>query len=993
MKQMICLFMFLFLIACGGGGGSSSGDESTPDDKTPEQTTEVQRISLTGLAVKGLAKKAKVSAYTQSGSAFKTTADVSTVTNSEGRYTIRLPESLAQYTGPLKIVLSYNDAESKLECDDNDGCGVGINFGDFYDMPQDFELASVVNVGSGLTNANGETIANISALTTLATNYLERGEISASALKQSNNQIRAVFSLAKTVDLVSTQPTVVSNESSKGDAVYGAINAAFLKVANNLDSDLNTLLDDYSSELIDRNGQIFQKAPEGDSDAPSILAIATAAEALGVLTEDDLETVTTVKNAANAAAAGTVTDITPPSISAGNDQSVNAGATVAIPVTLLLPNSFDELSNEVFLWQVISGPLSLVGNSSTTTNNLTFTAPAEGGDIKLRIIIESDEGSDNDIVIIKVKPALTGDTAKSGTYQISGLERKFFGGGNNLKFEYELFFDTLNATFNTNGTGALLGAAANASEFYESQADLSTVETLVLEPREFTVGTIGIDDEFTVAFSQLSTGSVQINLPVEYSEEIDDVSGNGFVEKTEARSFKLFDVGAGLYAGFNMAYYTEYQVTNNVRAADANAHATGFDFLSLSKNNAALSNFAPLANKAYTGVELLTIVSDTNNQFNMKASKGTMTFNADGSSFEVAKTRQELTGIPNTNQKGDNVSYQLTEAIESPGANNSTNFSMVNGRFTLGLGGTPAGAIIYNAVASDFTAITSSGYAYENDSGTQFNVATALQEELWGGLFIEQPTSTIDVNNKVFNIKFINYLVENPDTTLNSVAPEIILEQYVGTMTITDGDIKLDLQLSQSKLTYPDGTVGASSVNAKISNDDEPETINAAFEISTTSTDADGCVSELNGNFEFCISDNGTIVGWNYGTDVEGTFSSHSVGMFMGKQKGAYTSSGFTKVDLEGNTFNLAFTDGPGLYEFTAGGTGNVTFPGSTIEPMDWSIDGSGRIIMTLADETDRYTLTSGTAASGTITLEIKGANDLDYQVISEETDKAWTQN
>ena len=982
MKQMVCLTMFLFLVACGGGGSSSSGgNDSPPDDNTPEETTEVQRISLTGLAVKGLAKNAKVAVFTLSGSAFKTEADVTALTDKTGRYALRLPESLATYNGPAKIVLSYNDESSQLQCDDNNGCGTDVNFGDFYTMPVDFELATVVNIGTGLTNANGDTIANISALTSLAADYLERGNVTATNLKQSNNQIRALFSLPSSVLLVSTEPQIISNDNANGDAIYGAINAAFLKVANDSDTSLSDVIDDFSAEIIAKNGQLFQKPPV-DSEAPSILAITSAAEALGVLAGDELEAVVSVKDAANALAAGTVTTISPPSISLAGNQSVNAGDTVSIPVTV----ESGTTDNATYNWQVLAGPLNLVGNASATTNTLTFTAPAQGGDIKLRVIFSNANGTDNDIVVVKVAPALAGDTAKTGTYLLSGMGRKFFGGGSYLQFESEIWTDELNLTFNSDGSGSIVGAAANESVYFESAANLSTPASLSFGTPQSSVGTIGAEDTFNLGFSQLANDSLQVIIPSEVDENVD--AGNGNIEYYAARQFNFFEMGEGLYAGFNFELATEYQVVNGVQSPDANARSVGTEFLSLSKDNATLSSFTQLANKAYTGIEWRTFLASAPS-FSSTVTKVSLVFNADGSSFDVNEEKQELTGIPNTNQVGEAISYQLLPTTAGPETNFTNVFTMENGRFGRGLP-TPAGNVVSNAIAADLSAFTSVGYSYTNTAGTDFNAGQRTEEEISGAVYLEKPAATIDLNDKQFNVKLVNYLVENPDNTItNGIAPEVAMEQYVGTVTFTDGELKLDLQLQKGILTYPDGVVGTGTVNAEITYALTTERETDAIALTTTTTDVDGCVKADVGNFEFCVSDNGAMIGWNYGETTEGTYSDVSVAMLIGKQGDSFTPSGFTNADLTGNSFTLTFSDGDAPYVFSPDGIGSVTFPGNSLESFNWFIDAQGRIIVALAGgETDRYTLTSGAASSGTVSLEIDSGQG--YEVIADEANNAW---
>jgi hypothetical protein len=1014
MKHLIWLLPFSILNACGGGGG---GD----DDKNPDSgggsgdggggsgdesggsggETVVQRASLTGLAVKGLAQNAKVSAFTQSGGSFKDTADVVGLTDKNGRYTLLLPEALSTYKGPLKIELSYNNTESKLQCDDTAGCTGGVANGDFYNMPTDFKLASVVNIGSGLTNFNKSTIANITALTTLASNFLERSgnTISENTLKLSNNQVRAVFSIPDSVDIVATQPNNIANDDIDGDAIYGAINAAFLRVANDESTDLTTLIGEYSDQFIAESGQLVLNPVATE---PSILEITTAAVALNVLTDASLTSVTETKDDASAATAGDLTAINPPSISAGNDQTANSGDTVTIPVSLIAGAA----TNRSYVWQVISGPLTLTGNNTATTDELSFSAPAEGGDIKLRVIINSDEGSDNDIVIVSVQPAVSADTNGTGSYKLTTMTRTFFGGDTNLVFRYGLEFQDWDLTFNSSGTGIMSTSEGDTFKQYLSDATLDTPASITLEAREYESSIVTIDNSINLEFTQLATNSLQLNIPL----MIDDdqvVAGNGFIDVNEGKSLIFYNLGEGLYAGFDFFTAKEYQVTNYVQEANDASKDMGFDFLTLNKKNSAMTNFSGFANKAYNFIELRTTLQA--NKFEMMTTKGTLVFDATASKFDVEETRQKIVGIPNTNQAGGtNGSYTLVEEIKPSETIPTAGFNIANGRWGLGYdSANPTapnlddGNIVSNAVASDYSALTSSSYSFENSTGTDYIAGTPSVAELASSVYIEKASSVIDLEDKIYRVSFINYIVENNNpASPTPIAPEVIVEKYVGAITVTDGDVKLDMQLVQGKLIYPSGTVETSPgiLDVELTYDTEPEEASGVYGLDSMSTDAQGCIkATAPNNFEFCVSDNGTLVGWNYGTEIDGTsYSSHSVNMIFGEETTNYTDTSlkFKKVDIADKAATLTFSNGNATYNFVADGSGDVTFSGSTLEAIEWNIDARGRLIIFLDNSGDihRYTLTSGTEASGTITQEIDfDQNDENFQLIGDAVDLVWS--
>jgi hypothetical protein len=80
--------------------------------------------------------------------------------------------------------------------------------------------------------------------------------------------------------------------------------------------------------------------------------------------------------------------------------------------------------------------------------------------------------------------------------------------------------------------------------------------------------------------------------------------------------------------------------------------------------------------------------------------------------------------------------------------------------------------------------------------------------------------------------------------------------------------------------------------------------------------------------------------------------------------------------------FNVSYTDGTASYTFTDGTNGSVQFFGEpSEEAFTWSIDSVGRLIvnLTVAGDTDRYTLLSGTIETGEIQLEISGDGGSTY--------------
>jgi len=992
MKYWLWLATYLLLAACSGGSDGGSGSDNEQEEEEQE-TTQVERVSLTGLAVKGLARKAKVEAFTLSGNNFTATADAVTSTNSEGRYSIVLPESLGDYSGPLKVRLSYQSG-AEIQCDVQPTCQDGsVNFGDFYGMPETFELTAVVNVGSGLTNDSGETIANVSSLTTLATNFLTRegNTISSTTLKTSNNQVRAIFSLPKSVDLVATEPQVVTSDDVNGDEVYGAVNAAFLKLSEDNNESLASVLSDVSDQLIANNGQVYQKAPDNDATAPSIFSISTAADAY--LSDGQLDSVITQ---ADQASAGSLTSINPPSISAGADKTVNAGSTVTIPLEFILPEGGESaLTNPQYLWQVISGPLELLTNNTATTNTLVFTAPNDGGVIKLRALIEAGEGSDNDIVIVNVNALTTADTSRSGSYLNSGANLGFLGGGSLFGFDHEVYMDEYDLTFNADGSGIAARNIGNDFAYYENSVNLSQVGLMTLNQREFGVGTVPSGETGQFSFQQLASGGLVISVPGYTSEEVSETDSNViFREQSVSRQIRFYDFGGGLYVANPFFYESVTKIVGGVQEAEPFDIRIGSELLSMHKANA-ISNVSEFSNKSFIGFQWWLDMDDSAPSFVSSVVKSEFTFNADGTQAAVNEDVYAISGVPNADHNAGNTVYTIASSTTTDTLV-TTDFNLASGRLTLGANGNPQGDIVTISVADDFSAMFINSFSYSNDAGTTFDSAEASTDELGQGVLIAKPTTPADLDGRVYDVTFQSYRVDNPNIG-SVVAPAIGLTNFKGQFTITDGEIKIAGLDRFSEVRYPSGLVDGSTADSTVEVDVDYKKVATggygAVKLVSTTQDVNGCLQEDGGNLEICVSDNGSLIGYMFDDFENGTEGERMVARLVGKQVGTYTAPtiGFTNTSLSGLTFTLNFTDGNATYIFNADKSGQVTWPDTTVESLEWLVDAKGRIIADLdGGERDRYTLTAGTAASGTVSLEIDAGAG--FVVQESELNRSWTQ-
>jgi len=983
MKRLIWLLSLSILAACGGGGGSDDGGDTGGDNggNTGGDAT-VERVSLTGLAVKGLARAAKVEAFITQGASFKSTPDAVALTNSKGKYTLRLPEELESYEGPVKVVLSYNDENSQLQCDDTAGCGETAAYGEFYAMPEDFELKSVVSVGSGAETISGDTIVNISALTTLATDFLESQEtISETTIKQSNNQIRAVFALPSGVDLIATEPQVVApGAQENGDAIYGAINAAFQKIANtasesNPGAELINILDDFSAQLVENDGQIFLKAADQSGDL-SLGDVTQAALDLNVLEGDDLTSVQTTDTTADNADAGTITNINPPSITAGADQTVNSGEPVNIATSFLAGES--AATNAVYLWQVISGPLNLSG-VTTNQSSLTFTAPEQGGVITLRVIIEADSGADNDIVKVTVNPVLATDTSDSGAYLFTGVQTVLGGGGDSLQLEGELWTEDLNLTFNSNGTASISGSANRSFDTWEASQSFGQANAINLFVRTYESG--NEPDTFSLPATQLANGSVKLPIPAEI-EENDDGGGNvnerSYTDPYEVNFVKLAD---GLYASTLLYFAEDYNVVNGSDEADPFRSEMKTELVTLNKNNS-FSSFSALANKSYVGVVIREEV-DNGPNFSYVVQKEVLSFDGTGANYSAYQVgaRSDVmmnSDIP-TGFSTNTTYYSTFDTTGTPETFATSEFTISGNGFNIGLDTTDSGGLVSANISEDLSAMTISNLEYSNNSGSVFTDGTPTANSYVKGIFFEANPG-VQLDGKTFSFTGINYLNEHIDAVA-SRAPETVLETYKGTISFSGAVATINFETVNGRVYHNTQTV-QDPVDVTVELDRTSES--GSVQVTFTSSVADelGCVQESAGTLEFCVSVNGTIIGHDEQISSDGDHEDVSLHRFFGKQLSDTNSqvAHFLPSALEGNTylgtFNDGGTEGTGLYNFTDGTNGNVEWddnPGVQ-EAFTWLVDANGALVVTLSGgEVDTYTLLEGNQNKGGIEFKIDG--------------------
>lgn len=417
------ILLFLITLALGGCSGTSGDDESRGQNNELEEEDTVERISLTGLAVKGLVRNARVRFYLVEDERFSEEAFAETSTDEEGSYLLSALSEEA-YEGPVLVRTEWQ-AGATVRCDSSTGCdgpdGNPVAFGTDYALPQDFVMSAVIPYVDSQQTGDQLTTGHITSLTHIAARYLEGlTEIDRSVAASGNNRVRLLFGLDDDVDLTNTRPVDVTRDEDLADAgddsiLYGLLTAALANIADAENEDIADTLDDFADEFVRNNGQLLWN----NKDATRVNDISV----LDILNE--AERIATAENIAGDAVTDledyqddvedkpqTVSDINPPVITVGDDQSVNAGDRVELNVI-----TENAVASAVSVqWRQTEGSSLTLENSSTAA--ASFTAPEEGGLFEFRVVVTITASGLTAVERVKVfvKPIAGNGTALAGDY-------------------------------------------------------------------------------------------------------------------------------------------------------------------------------------------------------------------------------------------------------------------------------------------------------------------------------------------------------------------------------------------------------------------------------------------------------------------------------------------------------------------------------------------------------------------------------------------------
>ena len=786
----ISSFALLVSLGCSSSSSSSGGGNPPPDEEPDAAVAEVDRISLTGLAIKGLAQGAAINVFPLQDGQFSSTAIGTGASNAQGVYELLLTEEFVDYSGAVKIVLSYVDG-ALIQCDDPNGCGAGINSTDFYPMPSDFQLVAISELSSGVFASNGSSVINLTALTTLAASFIEADTIADNRIKQGNNQIRAVLSLPSTVDLTATQASNIVNDESVGNDFYGAVNAAFQRIATNEGKTLTQVLNEYAQTF--QNGQIIYKS---STNLPTFKDVIDATINLGILTGADLTKAQGIQTTVDGKANDEETNIIPPSISIGNNLEVNTAASIILTSTTLIGTPVS------YSWEVISGPEAFTAVVDAASNTLSFTAPTNSSEFSVRVIAKDAAGlTDNDIVTITVAETVVGNTAISGEYT-GMLSQRGFAAGIGTGNWRELFADTdypstltWSLLANTDGS-ANLNISSGTGLFYNIDATLQTPGSMNISSDI----TEESEDAETLSVIQLASGNLTVNIPSNIY--VDD--GDQTAEVRSGSDLNLLKMAEGSYLGRMIEQELEYPIVGGVvQYSNINEQRQFITSVMLSKKHAT-NDFSAFNGKQYVGMEHFMELEG--NGIDISVTRLDLTFtNGSGAATLANENEVALIGLINT----ANTEFGAAMSIATPPteAGEAITFTSIN-----------QGHLIFNdslglfslSASTDLTALIGQYNDWSNTSGgDDFNNPAIDFRDSGTSIYLEKPSAPISLNGKTYNIQSVTHYNEVALVPMGAeeIANRFYVSMGTGSMSISAGIATFTLSEREFVYRYPNDDV------------------------------------------------------------------------------------------------------------------------------------------------------------------------------------------
>ena len=755
LTHLTALSLALSLAACsGGGGGGGGGSDDSPVSGDPAATVTVERVSLTGVAVKGLARGASVEFFPFDSTTgdFATTASASGITDYAGRYQLDFDDTNLP-SGVVKILLTYREG-AELQCDntnsgdDDTACysvDGAVALGDYYPMPATFRLESIADFDSSVIDENGARVINITALSTLASKLFnaDDSELSyAAKVSKAVAQIRAILGLPATTDLTGDEPDNLADEADEGDTIYGALNAAFIRIAANEDSPVEDIIQGFITAITneDHVGQIVYKT--ADSGTWSTLQVLIdAAEGLG----STVGAFSDVQSEINAAADDDYTDKTPPVVTLGSNQTVTPGAAVTVISTAVQGVT----GSTTYTWQTNAPDVVFSDNGSTTAGSQTITAPLAEGNYRVTVEVSDGSLSSSSALTLTVKAATVEGSALDGSYHVLYTARRLEKSPDGLLLRGEMEDGGI-MNIATGSEGSVVYEASDFSATsYLFETDLTVTDIVDISTEQEAYS----GDDFEAPLAVQSTGVASISIPKE--TETNTTDGYYFVDSPFTLRLIPVAKDKSLYLGFGVADGQEFPLVNNQPdTTTINYDSRDIMNVVLGRKNTSLSGSSFITSASYNGFELM---FGTNGYDYVDTSVMDMTLNFDGagamSSTETLYT--SLTG---------QTSYSFSLYSYADGVADDDTYSFTDGRFEFDDIIVEDQAVISEGshgsvlLASDKSALVVQSVGWnndiENDAGnTAFNTSTgATSRNITTGVYVKSPGQAIDLSGKTFAI-------------------------------------------------------------------------------------------------------------------------------------------------------------------------------------------------------------------------------------------------
>lgn len=888
LSSLTALSLALSLAACSGGGGGGGGgsDDDTPVSGEPAATVTVERVSLTGVAVKGLARGAKVEffPFDETSGDFAATASATGSTDYAGRYQLDFDDDNMP-SGVVKIVLSYQTG-AELQCDntnsgdDSTACYAtdgAVALGDYYPMPEDFRLESIADFDSSVIDENGARVINITALSTLASALFDADDSTlltyAEKVAKAVAQIRAILGLPADTDLTGDEPDNLADEADEGDTIYGALNAAFIRIAADQDTSVEAIIQGFITAITnaDHIGQIVYKT--ADSGTWSTLQVLIdAAEGLGNTAAGAFGDVQTE---ISGAADDDYTSKTPPVVTLGSNRTVTPGASV--PLTSTTVQGITETTT--YTWQTNAPDVTFSNNGTTTAGNQTITAPQTEGNYRITVTVSDGTLSSSSALTLTVKAATVEGSALDGDYHVIYTARRLEKSQSGLLLSGEMEDGGI-MKIATGSEGSVVYEASpfNATNyFFETDLTVTDIVDIATAEEAFT------GDGFSQPLAVQSTGLATISIP----KQTETNSSEGYYYVDSPFTLRLIPVAKdqSVYLGFGVEDSQEFPLINGV----PDTTTVNFDSRStmnviLGRKNS-LSGSSFITSAAYNGFELM-FGTDGYDYIGTSVMDMTLNFDGSGAMSSTETLYTSLSGQPR---------YTFMLYSYSDGVAGDDTYSFTNGRFEFDDIVVEDQAVISEGshgsilLSNDKSALVVQSVGWNNDietnaSNTAFNTTSgATSRNITTGVYVKSPEQAINLDGKTFAIGAQGFY-SSTDSIDNGEASTFGMRSEYGTVTFASNAMTVTLT----------GRVAEAAMVSTGLELYKPATKTSrtfSLETSTLTTGTDGCLDIVANTYSEgtrVCTDGTTLIVRHYQTEEtanavsESTITNLYLGMFVG---------------------------------------------------------------------------------------------------------------